>query len=73
MAQRRLAKSKDVVLLGVCGGIAEFIDWPKKTVRLLWVLFTLMGLGILVYIVLGLIMPSSKDEGDFNIDNYRVE
>ncbi len=70
---KRLSKSNDRIVLGVCGGIAEFIDWPKNTVRLLWVLFTFMGLGILVYLVLGIIMPPPSDPGDFNIDDYRVE
>jgi phage shock protein PspC (stress-responsive transcriptional regulator) len=30
MNQKRLQKSDDKILLGVCGGIAEFIGWSKK-------------------------------------------
>jgi phage shock protein C len=74
MNQKRLQKSDDKILLGVCGGIAEFIGWSKKTVRLLWVVFTFFGVGIFAYPILGLIMPSSTDNGSgFDIDNYRAE
>lgn len=74
MTQQRLQKSEDKVLLGVCGGIAEFLGWSKSTVRILWVLLTFAGLGFLAYPVLGLIMPSAADGGnDFDIDNYRAE
>lgn len=74
MKQQRLQKSEDKILLGVCGGIAEFVGWSKRTVRILWVLLTFAGLGFLAYPVLGLIMPSATDGGnDFDIDNYRAE
>lgn len=58
MQNKRLSKSDDRVLFGVCGGIAEFLGWSKQTVRVLWVVFTIMGLGLLVYPVLALIIPS---------------
>ncbi len=74
MKQQRLQKSEDKILLGVCGGIAAFVGWSKRTVRILWVLLTFAGLGFLAYPVLGLIMPSATDGGnDFDIDNYRAE
>ena len=74
MTQQRLQKSEDKILLGVCGGIAEFLGLSKRTVRILWVLLTFAGLGFLAYPVLGLIMPSATDGGnDFDIDNYRAE
>jgi len=59
MRNNRLTKSNDKVLLGVCGGIAEFIGWPKKTVRISWLVLTLFGLGIFVYPILALIMPAA--------------
>lgn len=63
------------MLLGVCGGIAEFIDWPKQTVRILWLTLTIFGgLGIFAYLILGFLMPPpSSDKGNFDIDDYRVE
>lgn len=71
MQNKRLSKSYDRVLFGVCGGIAEFLGWSKQTVRILWVIFTIMGLGLLVYPVLALIMPSKS--GDFDLEVYRKE
>jgi len=74
MNQKRLQKSEDKVLLGVCGGIAEFLGWSKNTVRIVWVLLTLAGFGFLAYPILGFIMPSAADNGnDFNIDDYRAD
>ncbi len=60
MQNKRLVKSDDRVVFGVCGGIAEFLGWSKQTVRILWFVFTLMGLGILVYLIFALIMPSKS-------------
>ena len=74
MNQQRLQKSEDKILLGVCGGIAEFLGWSKNTVRVVWVLLTLVGFGFLAYPILGLIMPSATDGGNgFDIDDYRAE
>ncbi len=74
MRNKRLTKSNDKVLLGVCGGIAEFIGWPRQTVRISWLVLTLFGLGIFVYPILALIMPAADKGGiDFDIDNYSGE
>lgn len=74
MKPHRLQKSEDKVLLGVCGGIAEFLGWSKSTVRILWVLRTLSGLGFLAYPILGLFMPLGTDGGNnFDLENYWAE
>jgi len=55
-----LRKSKDRLLAGVCGGIAEWLGWDPTVVRLLYVLLSLLSAafpGILVYLVLWLVMP----------------
>lgn len=56
---KRLARTTDGKLAGVCAGIARFIGWDVTLVRVLWVLGTLLsvGTGILVYIVFALVMP----------------
>lgn len=44
---------------GVCGGIAEYFNIDLSLVRLLWVLFSLMGgSGLLAYIICLLVIPS---------------
>lgn len=55
---KKLIRSEDRKLLGVCGGIAEYFELDPTIVRLLWVLFCLLGgSGILAYIIAELIMP----------------
>ena len=55
---KKLTRSEDRKLLGVCGGIAEYLELDPTIVRLLWVLFCLLGgSGILAYIIAALIMP----------------
>lgn len=50
------------MIAGVAAGIAEHFGWRTGTVRLLWVVFALVGAGSLVlfYIVLWLVMPKAK-------------
>ena len=56
---KRLYKSNQNKMIdGVCGGIAEYFGVDPTVVRLLWVLFSLMGgSGILAYIIAALIIP----------------
>tara|TARA_Y100000310_G_C20566830_1_gene755913 strand:- start:441 stop:632 length:192 start_codon:yes stop_codon:yes gene_type:complete len=61
MVKKRLYRSKkERILLGVCGGIAEYFDVDPTIVRLIWVVATLItGLfpGIVAYVIAALIMP----------------
>jgi phage shock protein C len=69
---KRLARSRDKVFFGVCAGVAEFLDWPARTVRTIWavaVLFTGGG-ALLAYIILAFAMPPPKT---FNIDDFREQ
>ena len=60
---KRLNKSNNRMLLGVCAGIAEYFDIDPNVVRLLWVMFCLLGgSGILGYIIAAVIMPSAYEE-----------
>ncbi len=63
MNDRRLKKSNyDKKLCGVCGGIAEYLDVDSTIIRLLWVLFTVMGgAGILAYIIAAIVMPDGEN------------
>lgn len=57
---RVLRKSRDSVLAGVCGGIAEWLGWDPTVVRVLYVILSILSAafpGILIYIVLVLVMP----------------
>lgn len=49
---KRLYRSNDSVIFGVCGGLAEYFDLPPFGVRLIWVLlFLFTGIGLPVMLV----------------------
>ena len=54
---KRLYKSNNKKICGVCAGIAEYFDVDPTIVRLIWAAVTLAGgSGILIYIVAALVM-----------------
>lgn len=58
---RRLRKSKNRMIAGVCGGIAAWLDWDPTLVRVLYVLISIFSAafpGILVYVILWIVMPN---------------
>ena len=60
----RLRRSRDKIIAGVCGGIAEWLGWDPTVVRLLYVLVSILSVafpGIIVYLVLWLVMPKTED------------
>jgi len=56
--EKRLYRSDNRMLLGVCGGIAEYFGIDPTIVRLLWVLLTFSGL--IIYIIAAFIMPAKN-------------
>ena len=48
-------------LLGVCAGIAEYLEVDVSVVRILCVFVSLTGAGVVAYIAAGFILPF-KDE-----------
>lgn len=55
---KTLCKSKNKMVCGVCGGIAEYFGWDPTLVRIAWVaLSCFAGSGVIVYIVAAIIMP----------------
>lgn len=59
---RELRKSaSDKVFLGVCGGIAEYMNIDSSIVRILLVIFTFLGgSGLLIYIIAALLIKSEQ-------------
>ena len=59
MEPKRLYRSrKSRILAGVCGGLGDYFNIDPVIVRLLFVLFTVLGgAGILVYIIAWIIVP----------------
>ncbi len=55
--------SSDRMLGGVCGGLAEYFNIDSTLMRILWVVFTLVGgAGLLLYIVSLIIIPLNPGE-----------
>lgn len=62
MSDKRLVRSSNKMLFGVCGGLADYLNIDPVIVRLLAVLLTLWnGVGLLLYFVLALIMPAEAE------------
>jgi phage shock protein C len=60
----RLCKSPSAVLTGVCGGLAEWLNWDPTLVRVGYVLLTLLIAGfpgIIIYVILAVVMPPAVD------------
>lgn len=61
---KKLVKSKDKKISGVCGGIAAALNIDPVIIRLVWGLLTVFTVGIpgiIAYIVASVIMPSEED------------
>ncbi len=56
---RKLTRSHNSMLGGVCAGVAEYTGADVNIIRLITVLLTIFGVGsmILVYIVAWIILP----------------
>lgn len=56
---RKLYRSRtDKMIAGVCGGIAKYFNVDATIVRLLFILFFILGGGaLLVYVIMWLIVP----------------
>lgn len=55
---------RNSIIAGVCGGIAEWLGWNPTTVRILYVLVSILSAafpGIIVYIILWILMPRAPE------------
>lgn len=60
---RRLYKStRDKMICGVCGGIAEYFNMDPSIVRIIAALICIMaGSGLLIYIVMAIVLPNDVE------------
>ena len=56
---KKLTRSKNKVIAGVCSGFAEYLDVDPTLVRVIFSIFTVfsMGAGILIYLTAWMLMP----------------
>jgi phage shock protein PspC (stress-responsive transcriptional regulator) len=64
----KLTLSANRQLFGVCAGIAEFLGWKPRTIRVAWSLATLFSLGsfFIAYIVCYAVFPKAPYKFDLN-------
>lgn len=58
--QPRLGRSRNRMIAGVCGGIAEWLGWDPTVVRILYIIVSVVSAafpGLVVYLVLWMVMP----------------
>ena len=69
MKKKLYRSEKDSMIAGVCGGIAEYFDVDSTLVRLLTVIFVLLGgAGVVAYIIAWIIIP--KNPGQVSDDKF---
>jgi len=57
-------RSRQRMIGGVCGGIAERLGWSPDRVRVGYVLLSILSAafpGILVYLILWIVVPEAED------------
>ena len=60
---KKLYRSKDRIIAGVCGGLAEYFNIDQTVMRVLWVLltvFTAVFPGIVAYIICWIVIPEKS-------------
>jgi phage shock protein C len=63
MRNKLFRSSKDCMIGGVCGGIAEYFDVDSTLVRLLAVLVVLLGgAGVIAYLIAWIVIPKNPEQ-----------
>ena len=61
MADKKLVRSANKKIAGVCGGLAEFLGLDASIVRIVWLLCVLLrGVGLLAYLIMWIVKPAQK-------------
>jgi len=59
---KKLYRSNDRKIAGVCGGLAEYINIDPTVIRVIWALVGLTGAGVVAYLVCALIIPEKNSD-----------
>jgi len=63
MNDKKLLRSKNRVIAGVCAGWAEYLGWDITLVRVLYLVLSIISAafpGILVYVIFWIVMPKQS-------------
>jgi phage shock protein C len=64
MSDKKLFRSNNRVIAGVCAGLAEWLGWDITLVRVLYLILSILSAafpGTLVYIILWIVMPKRSN------------
>lgn len=57
--KKRLHKTNERMIFGVCGALAEYFDLDPTIVRIAFVIAALLfGSGVLLYLILAIVIPN---------------
>ncbi|WP_057896109.1 PspC domain-containing protein [Liquorilactobacillus oeni] len=66
--KNKLTKSRDKIVSGVFGGIAEYFDWDKAIVRIVGTILIFFPgqliVGIIIYFIAAAVMPEAPSDKD---------
>ncbi|MCF8370895.1 MAG: PspC domain-containing protein [Bacteroidales bacterium] len=60
---KKLTRSRNRIIAGVCGGLAEFLGWDPTIVRVLYIVVSLISVafpGLIAYLILWFVMPDDN-------------
>ena len=63
MENKKLTRSSNKMIAGVCAGIAEYFGWEVTIVRIVYAFLTIFSAGfpgLLLYIVMSIVMPNKE-------------
>ena len=63
MSKKLYRSEKDKIIGGVCAGIADYFNIDPVIIRIIFVIALITeGLGLMVYIVLWIVLPSERSK-----------
>ena len=70
---KKLYKSQNKLIFGVCGGIADYFNMDPTIIRLLMIILLVVsfGTGLIIYIVAAVIMPDLHVDDMNDSDNLK--
>ena len=61
MADKKLARSANKKIAGVCGGLAEYFGMDASILRIVWLLCVLFcGFGLLAYLIMWIVILAQQ-------------
>ena len=67
MGTKLVRSNRDRKILGVCGGLAEYLHIDSALVRIIWAIAVCcFGSGLLLYFIAAFVMPQDIGQNDYN-------